>query len=256
MVAQHGRRSKIKMSAMHTRDHIDSTDFTFLRTENGTEIPCRFEELFADYHELDRIAFVSPTLAQGVRDAGASILAFSSQFYSSRFKGGKEIIDYPHHFAILGAGPKGVHSKIGEISLDDDPIRPVWGNLDVWPQSNWITSPANTADFLEAIFNLQINRVFWPAALTPERPTRKLPNYMHDIMLHRIKSVTFYKSTRANFIITGSKNASNLIAKSLQALPMSNDAQDLINSELDLVEKHRLVSAQIFIEEFKEYFSL
>src|SRR5262249_24755639 len=108
---------------MHTSGLLNSGDFELHRAD-GARLD--FAAAFPDFHARDRVAIISPRLADGVLGGGATLLAPATAFYDAKRATGGAFFDYPRHLALLGEAG------------DSARLRASWGNLDVWPDTNWI----------------------------------------------------------------------------------------------------------------------
>jgi hypothetical protein len=176
-----------------------------------------FEALFPGYHELDRVAVVSPRWEDGVLHTGVALLALTTAFYDAMRARETTFFNYPQHFALLGESA-GL-SVPGEGPLDCKGLGATWGNLDVWPETNWLGAPATAAGMLRKLFEIQINRLFWPELLVPGPGDALLPAYARRIMASRLKSVHYYRTASPNVELQASPTAVKVIRGSVSRLP-------------------------------------
>lgn len=207
---------------MHTSKRLASADFEFLRCTGNQQVSIPFHEFCPDYHELDRIGVVSPTISHGVLNAGRTILALTTAFYDAQRAKANEFFDYPQHFAIVGA------DKI-DPQVDEHHLWRAWSLLDVWPNNKWITAPPTAMGLLKAVFNYQINRLFWPRDLWPTLGEAPLPEYAYRMLGTRLKSVCLYGNVqgRQPYVkISGSLTAEELLTASIEQLPKLEHVTD------------------------------
>src|SRR5262245_1884544 len=195
---------------MHTSSLLQATDFCFRLTNHGGSATVGFPDLFPDYHELDRVGVVSLRPEDGIRGAGGTLLALTTAFYDAHRSRVAEFFNYPHHFALLG-----IESEAAELVPRDSSVGRALGNLDVWPESNWIAAPATADGMLRKLFDLQINRLFWPEELLPHEPATRLPNHVRRILGSRLKAVYHYNSEVPTMDVECAPKAARLIHQSL-----------------------------------------
>jgi hypothetical protein len=230
---------------MHTSTVLQSSDFRYWRIEQDVSVTADFASLFPDYHELDRVGVVSLSLEDGIRQAGSVLLALTTAFYDTQRAKGEPFFNYPQHFALLGGSRGKIQTRSGAVPLSADVIGPFWGNLDVWPESNWHLAPATVEGMLRKVFDLQINRLFWPEGFLPELPSTRLPDYMWRILRSRLKAVYHYDAAAPTMKIEGTPKAARIVEQSLRALPAGSGE---LRETLPGVERFRQVSASEFLE--------
>lgn len=212
---------------MHTSAVLTAEDFTCaLRLGEQEEwTPTPLSTLFPEYHPLDRIGVVSPRLEEGIAFVGVTVLALTTAFYDLQRQHAMSFFDYPHHFALLGDENTALSHSAG---LTDDlatRLEATWGNLDVWPDTNWQFAPPTATAMLRLAFSLQINRLFWPERLEPAGNGGRLPAYARQLLCTRLKSVHLYGSEKANVGIQGSTLVGSLLENSLSCLPVPSPDQ-------------------------------
>ncbi len=80
----------------------------------------------------------------------------------------------------------------GMLPWSVEAVEPAWGNLDIWPESNWHRAAPTATAMLRLAIDLQINRLFWPEQFLPEPPADALPHHMARIMRSRLKAIVCY----------------------------------------------------------------
>ena len=203
---------------MHTSSVISSTDFEYW--QRGANGPARvpFSAFCPDYEASDRTGFVSPCLEDGILHASHAILALTTAFYDAWRDRTDDFFIYPQHFAILDISAEGVNSGSGRLRLNRDRLGWPWGNLDVWPDSQWVRSDGSVSGVLKKAFHLHINRLFWPESFVPGARENRLPGYALKIMRTRLKSVYFYRSDKPDIEIRARSNANEVAAQSVWRL--------------------------------------
>jgi hypothetical protein len=204
---------------MHTSTLLTSADFAYGRGEAGDDTPADFAALFPDYHELDRVGVVSPNLEDGVLFTGASLLALTTAFYDVQRAKGGEFFNYPQHFALIGGAGDRVWTRQGLVPRTEPLLGYTYGNLDVWPDTNWIVAPPTAAGMLQQVFALQINRLFWPESLVSDGSGPPLPDYARSLLRSRLKSVVLYGTTSPTTGIRALPRAMDVLTKSRNKLP-------------------------------------
>lgn len=203
---------------MHTSSVIFATDFQYW--QRGANGPARvpFSAFCPDYEASDRTGFVSPRLEDGILHASHAILALTTAFYDVWRDRTDDFFIYPQHFAILDISAEGVHSGSGRLRLDRERLGWPWGNLDVWPDSQWVPSDGSVSGVLKKAFDLHINRLFWPESFVPGARENRLPEYAFKIMTTRLKDVFYYRSAEPNIEIRARSNANEVAAQSVWRL--------------------------------------
>jgi hypothetical protein len=208
-----------------------------------------------DYHVQDRIGIVSPNMDDGVLNTGHAILALTTAFYDVMRSRGEDFYDYPQHFALLGADAEGVHTRVGRLPADDEIIGTVWGGLDVWPESNWIPAPEIASGMLRKVFDLQINRLFWPEDMKAGQGEISFPSYVRKLLRARLKTVYYYKTAAPNMELRVSQVVEDSLQKSISRLPavegseMPQRVMQPAEDGLICVERYRQVSADDFLQD-------
>jgi hypothetical protein len=185
---------------MHTHTRLAAGDFTFWQQDATGETEVSFATFCPDYHPQDRIGVVSVALEDGVLHTSYALLAFTTAFYDSLRATRTEFFDYPQHFALVGADANGdarggatvVHAGGDLLPLATPHLWDAWSWLDVWPEGKWLTAPVTTAALLARVFDYQINRLFWPRALTTRVSEGELPAYVWTMLKTSLKAVYLY----------------------------------------------------------------
>lgn len=209
---------------MHTSSRLTSADFTYQKSEGQKQAtPQTFADFCADYHAQDRVGVVSPDLHDGVLCVGQSLLALTTAFYDYHRESGSNFFDYPQHFAFVGSDSVADPSK-GWVPWT------AWSKLDVWPDNKWITVAPTATSMLHALFDFQINRLFWPQNFWPAPDEDPLPDYAYRMLQTRLKSIYLYSqpdrvehanSVSSNSVIevSGSAAVKTLLQESIEHLP-------------------------------------
>lgn len=177
---------------MHTSTRMSAADFQFWQHGPNGAHPTDFATFCPDYHELDRIGVVSPTLEMGVHQTSYALLALTTAFYDSLRTCGDDFFDYPQHFAFVGAEGTDICTGNGPLAPDTPKLWHAWSWLDVWPDNKWVTAPATAKGMLQRVFDYQINRLFWPRSLKLEANKPALPPYVWKMLRTRLKAVYYY----------------------------------------------------------------
>ena len=203
---------------MHTSKRLTAEDFNFWQRNGDERRSIPFAEFCTDYHELDRVGVVSPTLADGALHIGQTLLALTTAFYDALRTRGDEFFDYPQHFAFVGTD-----------DLSQYPQTPglwnAWSKLDVWPPHKWISTPPTATHMIERVFDYQINRLFWPRGLRPTPDEEALPDYAYQMVQTRLKAVYYYSpvgeldKVLPLLEISGSAVVADLMETSIAHLP-------------------------------------
>ena len=203
---------------MHTSTRISADDFFYRRiTHNGSE-RLTFTKFCPDYHELDRVAVVSPTLADGVFHTSRTLLALTTAFYDCLRSRGQPFFDYPQHFAFVG------HDAVAGAQPTADRWA-AWSWLDVWPEHKWVTAPPTATAMLRRVFDYQINRLFWPSGLRPLPGEEPLPDHAYRVLNTRLKAITYYSRsdylslTEPTLEVGGAEAVERVVQESISRLP-------------------------------------
>lgn len=219
---------------MHTSTRLDSTDFQFLQhSANGTT-PIDFADFCPDYHELDRVAVVSPTLEAGVYHTSYALLALTTAFYDRLRARGGDFFDYPQHFAFVGAEGDHVYTSNGPLPLTTPKLWDAWSWLDVWPANKWVPTPVTATGMLQRVFDYQINRLFWPRSLQADGTVATLPPYVWKMLQTSVKTVYYYGGAEEMPLAQGDEPielritpvAHAIVKESLERLPEAVRAVD------------------------------
>ena len=183
---------------MHTSTRLCADDFQFWRHDPTGRQPADFATFCPDYHELDRIGVVSPTLETGVHHTSYALLALTTAFYDRLRARGTDFFDYPQHFAFVGAANGHICTGQGPLPPDTPKLWDAWSWLDVWPANKWVPTSLTATAMIQRVFDYQINRLFWPRGLQPgpEEPT--LPSYVWQMLSTRLKAVYYYGDLEPN----------------------------------------------------------
>lgn len=183
---------------MHTSTRLSSADFQFFHHSPTGAQPIAFADFCPDYHELDRVGVVSPTLEAGVYHTSYALLALTTAFYDRLRARGGDFFDYPQHFAFVGAEGDSLCTGNGPIPLTTPKLSDAWSWLDVWPANKWVPTPVTVAGMLQQVFDYQINRLFWPRSLQPQGNEAELPAYVWKMLRTRLKAVCYYDNFDLN----------------------------------------------------------
>ena len=266
---------------MHTSQQLRSSHFEYRRPDAGG--PVAFSAFCAEYHDQDRIGVVSPRLEDGILHTSYALLALTTAFYDVQRAGGTDFFIYPQHLAIIGqdsSDASGIHAETGrtdqpgiatgagslDLSLDEAGIGGAWAWLDVWPASNWHTAPAAPTAMLKKVFDLHVNRLFWPQDFLPQRRQERdtenedhpLPDYARRIFKTRLKSVYYYNTSAPTVEISAAQPAMDIVQFSIERLPEA--VRQTLEKEARPAhptgyESYRQVSVDDFIEDMEACFT-
>ncbi len=209
---------------MHTSTRLCAADFQFWDQNSIPVQPIDFSAFCPDYHKLDRVGVVSPCLEDGVYQTSYALLALTTAFYDSLHAGGDDFFDYPQHFAFIGAQGAEVYTDSGLLPLDTPELWHAWSWLDVWPDNKWVTALPTAAGMLQRVFDYQINRLFWPHGLRPQKNEAALPDYAWKMLKTHLKAVYYYEDggqqAGADVEIRVTPATDALVQESLARLPL------------------------------------
>ncbi len=266
---------------MHTSQQLRSSHFEYRRPGAGGRVA--FSAFCAEYHDQDRVGVVSPRLEDGILHTAYALLAITTSFYDAQRASGSDFFIYPQHLAVIGEGPlnasgtdrePGLADQIGiataagslNLSLDEAGIGGAWAWLDVWPASNWHTAPAAPTAMLKKVFDLHVNRLFWPQDFTHQRRQEQdtenedhpLPDYARRILSTRLKSVYYYNSPAPTVEICAAQPAVNVVQTSLERLPepvKKTLAQESSPPRPPARESYRQVTVDDFLKDMEACFT-
>ena len=241
---------------MHTSTLLSAKDFQHWQPKAGQRLKVDFATLCPDYHERDRLAVVCPHLEDGVLHTGFALLSLTTAFYDVLRGRGSEFFDYPSHFAFIATTPEGVTTYKGPRRMEENALGGAWSNLDVWPETQWITVPESATEMLYKVFSFQINRLFWPENFTPAAGEAQLPPNVRRLLKARLKAVYYYAPTVPNVEIHASQQVEDLVRTSIEKLPGAETLSrpSPPGGELPYVETHRRVEVDEFLETVADAF--
>ena len=242
---------------MHTSKLLKSLDFQYWQLTDDNRVSIDFKAFCPDYHELDRVGVISPYFEDGILHTGDALLALTTAFYDVLRSQGTDFFDYPQHFAFIGASGDLVHTRGARLPIDQ--IGTGWGNLDVWPDSKWITAPRSVTGMLKRTFDFQINRLFWPHDFKPRLDETPLPAYARKMLSTRIKTVYYYNTPLPNVEICASQQVADLVQKSIDQLPSAgsvpggqaqkHEGDQHTQLGFPIVQRYRQVSLDNFLKD-------
>ena len=156
-----------------------------------------------------------------------------------------------------------------DLTLDEAGIGGAWAWLDVWPKSNWFTAPLTPAAMLQKVFDLHINRLFWPQDFTPKNQQEQdtengdttdppLPDYARRMLKTRLKSVYYYNTSAPTVEICAAQPAVDIVQFSMERLPEAVQQtlpQDTHPARPPGQESYRQVGVDEFLEDMEACFT-
>ncbi len=246
---------------MHTSTRLQSSDFQFWQGRQGQRTSVHFDVFCPNYHELDRVGVVSPCLEDGVLHTAGALLALTTAFYDKQRVRATDFFDYPQHFAFVGTDTPGIYPENTTLSVASPKLWDAWSWLDVWPDNKWITAPPTASAMLKQIFDVQINRLFWPIDLKPVDTESPLPGYVAKMLKTSLKAVYYYQRTNwaddsslcESIEIQLNAAATALVQESIDKLP---SASVLTRRPLALTtERYQSVQVNHFLDEMQDCFA-
>jgi hypothetical protein len=152
---------------MHTTEILIPEHFRCARTGQAPARPGDLEDLFPEFTDHDRVGIASPRPLDGIQDAGYAVLACVTAFYEMRRGGLATSPVYPDYYVFYASGQQGPDA---------------WGELDVWPPSQWVRTDGTAEHLLNAAVERGVTRLLWPAGLS-------LPQ---GAATHELRSVLLY----------------------------------------------------------------
>ena len=241
---------------MHTSNVLQSSDFQYVRrAPDGSSGP-GMKALYPDYQTSDRVGVVSPCVEDGLLNAGYALLGLTTTFYDCLRSRTADFFDYPQHFAFLGATADGLLSYGRPVPADEMALEATWGNLDVWPDSQWLFAPVTATAMIKKVFDFQINRLFWPQNLVPQPGEGRLPGYLRTMLGTRLKSVCYYNTVDPDLEIQVTQVVEDMVRASLARLPgpaessMGERAQRQVAGVGDNGRLYRECYRRVSVQEF------
>jgi hypothetical protein len=203
---------------MHTSSVLQSSDFHYVHLGTEGIVAGDASSFWSDYQASDRVGVVSPHLEDGIVHTGYALLALTTLFYDGLRSSQADFFDYPPHFALIGVTEDGIQTYGASLPREAAPLEATWGNLDVWPASQWLYARPKAAEMLQKVFDFQINCVFWPLDLVPGADEARLPAYLRRMLRTRLKRVYYYHAADANRAIRVTQPVEDLVQESLVRL--------------------------------------
>ena len=175
---------------MHTSTQISLMDFSIRDAQKNLEVD--FDKFCPNYYYRDRIAVINLEPNEGLLGASRTLFTFTAAFYESLRSTNKPFFNYPQHFTLFVGGENPIPEK------DTKP----WTMLDVWPNSQWFHCENNVDSLLQTLFDLQVNRIIWPAEWKPTDCRPNLPDTLYKILFNRLDEIFFYNSKTAEINIS------------------------------------------------------
>ena len=195
-------------------------------------------------------------LEDGILHTSYALLALTTAFFDAHRAHAPGFYIYPQHFAIIGADESGVSTGAGRLDLTLDAAASAWGWLDVWPESNWISSPASATAILHKVYDFHINQLFWPQDLIASDAPQAdlLPEYARRVLRTRLKSVYYYNSPAPTVEISAAQPAVEIVQESIGRLPTA--VQRTLSQEAPpRQESYRQVKVDDFLQDMESCFA-
>ena len=233
---------------MHTSSRLSAGDFTYRQQQASGWVEAGFDDFCPNYEQGERVGVVNQRLEDGVLQVGCALLAMTTAFYDELRRQPGPFFNYPQHFAFLAAGADGFYTRQGPKALQQADLGGPWGNLDVWPESQWIECGDRVADMLGRVGAFQITRLFWPAAWRPDGDEKPLPSYWAKLLRARLKGVYYYGGAEPTVEIAAGPPVVELVTGSAARLPAP--AAPPVG-----VEGHQVVEVDVFMADMAGAFA-
>jgi len=143
---------------VHTSEWLRPAHFAFARPGDAAPHPGGLGFLLPAFDPAEVVGIVSPHPVDGILGAGCAVLACVTAFYEARRERGETASAYPPHVVLLGrAAP-----RAGTWRAPREKLVEAWGELDVWPASQWVDAGESAAELLGAARARGVTRLFWP----------------------------------------------------------------------------------------------
>lgn len=193
---------------MHTTKLVRSEDFQF-----------DLLSVFPGFDGSDRLGVVSPQPQDGILNAGYIVLACVTAFYRFHRDSVWAGCKYPPYFIFLAPEDSGKGHSAQRWSVPWRSAVELWGQLDVWPDSQWIVTDGTTRSMLEGVLSCKITRLLWPAGLGLPGNTPSLPASLLTNAQGQLRSVLLYSSDGASVQVRVAKPVEDLIQGGVLRLP-------------------------------------
>jgi hypothetical protein len=207
---------------MHTSRVLQSNHFTFAHRNaaDGWQ-PATFDAFCPGWHPQDRIAVVAPVYEPAVLATGGVMLALATRFYDYQRSTGREFFNYPSHFAFMGSDAGRIVTSEGPMEADEATYSGPWSQLDTWPANRWHRTAPRMAAMLKLVFDLQIDRVFWPADFfdEPGEGDAKLIAHAAPMLRTHLKQVWLYGASEPTWRVNVDQGAAAMLQSSFQLVP-------------------------------------
>lgn len=207
---------------MHTSKILKAEHFTFaVRGPDGGWRDTTFDAFCPGWHPQDRVAVVAPQADVAVWSTAAAMLALTTRYYDHHRSSGRGFFDYPQHFVVMGERDGGIVTAEGVLPLDQGKAGEPWSQLDVWPGNKWHYAAPHPAAMLKVVFDLQIDRVLWPAKFfdLPQGAAPLLPEYAERMLRTHLKQVWVYQSADPSWRLSMDVAAVEVLAPVVRAIP-------------------------------------
>ena len=231
---------------MHTSTILSSGDFEHWELVDSGPLRIDFSGFCPGYAETDRMAVVSPNQEDGVVHAPLAILSMTTAFYDVQRSRGEEFFDYPRHFALVGASDGRLCTRAEGDRPDIETVGTPWGNLDVWPETQWHTVEPSATAMLQKVYELQINHLFWPEGYLPQNREAPLSHIVRRFLRSRLKRVHLYDSDRPSVEIVVQAKVRKLVGDSLCRLPGADPNPEAFVQSPS--ESHRSLGVEEFLD--------
>lgn len=234
---------------MHTTNHLTANDFSFTAIE-APDRALRIEDVLHDWQGTDRLAVVSPRPMDGIQGAGMVVLAVTTFFYEAQRIANERFFVYPLHFALLGLDDGETEPTAAQRAQ----VAEAWGNLDVWPDSNWRWAPRRVGAMIELAARHRVHHLLWPASFAGP-PDEAAANDNRDIgapfrrLRASLRTVLLYDTPSPTHLVRGSPAAAQIVHKSINAAAAGAQADSSTPSE-QAVER---VSAKAFLDALAQH---
>jgi len=249
---------------MHTSTVLTPADFSYAIAREGSPNRAAFSDFAPDYHPQDRAAVLWDDLHAGLFENAYALLALTTAFYEAlRDKhGAGAFYDYPQHLSI-----KADDSFSGDFASEAFASRS-WGMLDVWPRAKWHAAPRDPASLIQRLFDLQVNRVFWPASwwensATAQDAGRRIPAYVKKMLATSVKQVFLYATPQPDVWIDVQPPVEQVIEDVVRHLPQldAKRKEQIINARRDRLAAgtsaagYQRVPVETFLHRYEDCFA-
>ncbi len=244
---------------MHSSKILRTEQFQFLK--GGEVTPSNDVYSFCpEFHEDLRLGVVSPCMEDGILGAGLGVMSFVTAFYDIQRSKSEDFFIYPKYFCFLGGSENGIHSRYADETIPLPEAGGPWGNLDVWPESQWMATDGTVTGAIEKTCECEIDYLFWPESFRPRSDDDQPGDELRERTAETIHAIFLFGCEEPEFEVRANHTPEELLERSIEHLPavdesvrqsLSEERQKTkTDGEFAFVERYRQLMIDEFLFEF------